>query len=99
MKAADIKSSIQSVLVVLRPLSKMTFRFKWDDEAVSLLEAIEASDELLAMIERFTEGEAEPELPESASDDAKIVWPKLRPRLREISELVADVSNPGEAVA
>ena len=99
MKAADIKSSIQSVLVVLRPLSRLTFKFKWDDQAVALLEAIEASDELLAMIERFTEGEADPELPESASDEAKILWPKLKPELSKISELVAEVNSPGESIA
>ena len=99
MTAATIKSAIQSILVVLRPISRLTFKFKLDDMIVSLLEVIESSDELLAMVEKFTEGDSDPELPANASDETKIVWPKLRPHLAEISELVAEVSAPGESVA
>lgn len=89
--ADEIKAQIHTILRVLRPLSKFT-RTKLDDNAVLVLEAIEASDELLALVEQFFGGNEEPDVT-GTSDDTKIEWPRIKDFLPQFGQILEETQQ------
>lgn len=87
--ADQIKDQIQRILVVLRPIADYT-ETEIDNRFVEVLSAIEASDELLDLVELYFGGDEDPLLTRM-SDDARIDWERVEPQLHTLENVLSDM--------
>ena len=89
--ADQIKRQLQRIITILRPIAEWTDT-NLDNKFVEVLQAIEASDELLALVVRYYGGDAQPDLA-TCSDDAAIDWPRVRVQLPKLFRVLRDLET------
>ena len=90
----QIKQQLQRIISMLRPIVEYTDT-DIDDKFLEVIQAIEASDELLALVVRYFGGDAEPDLA-TCSDDTAIDWPRVRVQLPKLFNVLTDLETETE---